>query len=329
MSGMSAAMRVALTAATLLMCAATWISPVMAQQWPTKTITAISPFGPGTSLEAAARPVFEPMARELGQAIVIEHRPGAGSTTGSAAAARATPDGYTVLLQSSTFAIAHSVFKNRAYDTLQDFIPVVAFGVQPYVLVVSPSKGYKTVADLIKAAKSTAGAMNFASLGVGSAPHVAAERFRMSAGIDAQNVSFRGPPEALTETMTGRIDFYFIPLGSALSLIKDGKLTALAVSTATRAEELPDVPTIKEAGLKEDGFELWIGLFAPAKTSNEIVMKLHAAAQKSMQDETVKQRLRALSLKSIPMTPQQFADYFRKDVAETADVIAKAKIEIQ
>jgi tripartite-type tricarboxylate transporter receptor subunit TctC len=301
----------------------------LAQQWPSKAITAISPFGAGTSLEAAARPVFEQMSRDLGQPIVIELRPGAGSTTGSAAAARATPDGYTLLLQSSTFAIVHSVFRNRTYDTLRDFIPIAAFGVQPYVLVVSPSKGFKVLGDLIAAARSNPGKMNYASLGVGSAPHVAAERFRLSAEIDAQNVSFRGPPEALTETMTGRIDFYFIPLGSALSLIKDGKLTPLAVSTATRAAELPDVPTIKEAGLKEEGFELWVGLFAPAKTSAEIVDRLHAAAQKAMQDETVKQRLTALSLKAIPMTQTQFADYFRKDVENTADVIARAKIEIQ
>ena len=329
MSGIGAAKRMGFTAAALLMCAATLSSPSTAQQWPTKTITAISPFGPGTSLEAAARPVFEQMARELGQSIVVEHRPGAGSTTGSAAAARATPDGYTLLLQSSTFAIAHSVFKNRTYDTLQDFIPIVAFGVQPYVLVVSPSKGYKTAADLVSAAKANPGKLNFASLGVGSAPHVAAERFKLSAGIEAQNVSFRGPPEALTETMTGRIDFYFIPLGSALSLIKDGKLTALAVSTAARAEHLPDVPTIKEAGLKEEGFELWVGLFAPAKTSNEIVSKLHAVAQRAMQDDTVKQRLSSLSLKAMPMTQQQFSEYFRKDVAETAYVITKGKIEVQ
>jgi tripartite-type tricarboxylate transporter receptor subunit TctC len=144
-----------------------------------------------------------------------------------------------LLLQSSTFTIAHSVYRNRSYDTVKDFIPIVAFGVQPYVLVVAPSKGFKSVADLIAAAKANPGKMNYASLGVGSAPHVAAERFRLSAGIEAQNVSFRGPPEALTETMTGRIDFYFIPLGGALSLIKDGKLIPLAVSTAQRTNKCP------------------------------------------------------------------------------------------
>jgi tripartite-type tricarboxylate transporter receptor subunit TctC len=304
------------------------VQPAIAQGWPTKPITAISPFGPGTSLEAAARPVFEPMARELGQPIVIEHRPGAGSTTGSAAAARATPDGYTLLLQSSTFTIAHSVYRNRSYDTVQDFIPIVAFGVQPYVLVVAPSKGFKSVADLIAAAKANPGKMNYASLGVGSAPHVAAERFRLSAGIEAQNVSFRGPPEALTETMTGRIDFYFIPLGSALSLIKDGKLIPLAVSTAQRTNKLPDVPTIREAGLQESGFELWVGLFAPAKTPAAVVAKLHAAAQKAMQVDQVKQRLDALSLQPMPMTQEEFSAYFRKDVNDTAAAIEKAKIQI-
>jgi tripartite-type tricarboxylate transporter receptor subunit TctC len=305
------------------------MQPAMAQEWPTKPITAISPFGPGTSLEAAARPVFEPMARELGQPIVIEHRPGAGSTTGSAAAARATPDGYTLLLQSSTFTIVHSVYKNRSYDTVRDFIPIVAFGVQPYVLVAAPSKGFKSVADLISAAKADPGKMNYASLGVGSAPHVAAERFRLSAGIEAQNVSFRGPPEALTETMTGRIDFYFIPLGSALALIKDGKLTPLAVSTVQRTNKLPDVPTIREAGLQESGFELWVGLFAPAKTPSAIVAKLHAAAQKAMQVDQVKQRLDALSLQPMPMTLEQFYAYFRRDLEDTSSVIEKAKIQIQ
>lgn len=304
------------------------MQPGSAQDWPTKPITAISPFGPGTSLEAAARPVFEPMSRELGQPIVIEHRPGAGSTTGSAAAARATPDGYTLLLQSSTFTIAHSVYKNRSYDTVQDFIPIVAFGVQPYVLVAAPSKGFKSVADLISAAKANPGKMNYASLGVGSAPHVAAERFRLSAGIEAQNVSFRGPPEALTETMTGRIDFYFIPLGSALALIKDGKLTPLAVSTAQRTSKLPDVPTIREAGLQESGFELWIGLFAPVKTPPAIIAKLHAAAQKAMQVDQVKQRLDALSLQLMPLSQEQFSAYFRKDIEDTAAVIGKAKIQI-
>ena len=194
----------------------------------------------------------------------------------------------------------------------------------------SPSKGYKTVGDLVSAAKADRGKINFASLGVGSAPHVAGERFKLAAAIDAQNISFRGPPEALTETMTGQNDFYFIPLGSALALIRDGNLTPLAVSTAARAEELPDVPTTKEAGLKDEGFELWVGLFAPAKTSAEIVEKIHVAAQKAMQDETVRQRLSSLSLKALPMTQKQFADYFRRDVGEkTAAVVVGARIEIQ
>ncbi|MDP2410036.1 MAG: tripartite tricarboxylate transporter substrate binding protein [Pseudolabrys sp.] len=303
-------------------------SSALAQQWPTKPITAISPFGPGTSLEAAARPVFEKMSQDLGQAIVIEHRAGAGSATGSAAAARAAPDGYTLLLQSSTFSIVHSVSKNRTYDTLKDFTPIASFGAQPYVLVTAPSKGYRTLGDLIAAAKTSSGKMNYASLGVGSAPHIAAERFRLAAGIEAQNIAFRGPPDALTETMTGRLDFYFTALGSALALIKEGKLTALAVSTTARAKELPDVPTLKEAGLKEDGFELWLGFFAPANTPADIVGRLHAAAQKAMQDETVKQRLATLSLTSTPMTLEQFAEYFRKDVEDSAKIVSRAKIEI-
>ena len=205
--------------AGLVFCVVAGGNSAVAQDWPSKAITAISPFGPGTSLEAAARPVFEDMVRELRQPIVIEHRPGAGSTTGSGAVARSAPDGYTLLLQSSTFAIVHSVYKNRPYDTTRDFVPIVTFGVQPYVLVVSPSIGFKGPPDLVAAAKANPGKMNYASLGVGSAPHVAAERFRLAAGIEAQNVSFRGPPEALTETMTGRIDFYFIPLSRERTIV--------------------------------------------------------------------------------------------------------------
>ena len=238
----------------------------MAQSWPSRTINAVVPFGPGTSIEAAARPIFEQMARALGQPIIIEHRPGAGGTTGAAAVARATPDGHTLLVYSSSFAISHSIHKNRRYDTLGDFIPVLPFGVQPNVIVTAPSRGFKTLAELIEAAKAKPGSMNYASIGVGSAPHIAAERFRLSAGFQAQNVPFRGPPEALTETLTGRIDFYFVPLGTALPLLKEGKLQALAVSTSKRATALPDVPTTTELGLKDLAFDLWIGLFAPAGT---------------------------------------------------------------
>jgi tripartite-type tricarboxylate transporter receptor subunit TctC len=168
--------------------------------------------------------------------------------------------------------------------------------------------------------------MNYASIGVGSAPHVAAERFRLSAGIEAQHIPFRAPPEALTETMTGRVDFYFVPLGTALPLIKEGKLVALAVSTSKRASALPDVPTTTETGLKDSAFDLWIGLFAPAGVPAAVVQRLHAEGQKALQAPAVRERLTTLAMEPMPMSSAEFAAYFRKDVDDYADLIKRAGI---
>jgi tripartite-type tricarboxylate transporter receptor subunit TctC len=314
-----------LSAALLILSA----GPLAAQTpaWPGRTITAVVPFGPGTAIEAAARPLFEQMAKELGQPIVIEHRPGAGGTTGAAAVARAAPDGHTLLVYSSSFSIAHSIHPNRPYDTLRDFIPVIPFGVQPNVIVTAPSKGFKTLADLIAAAKAKPGSMNYAHIGVGSAPHVAAERFRLSAGFEAQHIPFRSPPEALTETLTGRVDFYFVPLGTALPLIREGKLVPLAVSTSKRATALPDVPTTTEAGLKDSAFDLWIGLFAPAGTPPAVVERLYAEGRKALEAPAVRERLNTLAMEPMPMTSAEFAAYFRKDVEGIAELIKRAGIK--
>ncbi len=301
--------------------------PLIAQSWPTRTITAVVPFGPGTSIEAAARPLFEQMARELGQPIIVEHRPGAGGTTGAAAVARAVPDGNTLLVYSSSFSIAHSIHPNRPYDTVRDFIPVIPFGVQPNVIVTAPSKGFTTLAELIAAAKAKPGAMNYASIGVGSAPHVAAERLLLSAGFTAQHIPFRAPPEALTETLTGRIDFYFVPLGTALPLIGEGKLQPLAVSTSKRASALPNVPTTTELGLKDSAFDLWIGLFAPAGTPPNVVERLYAEGRRALETPAVKERLSALAMEPLPMSSAEFAAYFRKDVEDIAELVRRAGIK--
>ena len=311
-------------AMTLVIAAA---GPSIAQSWPTRTITAVVPFGPGTSIEAAARPLFEQMARELGQPIIVEHRPGAGGTTGAAAVARATPDGHTLLVYSSSFAIAHSIHPNRPYDTVRDFIPVIPFGVQPNVIVTAPSKGFKTLAELVAAAKEKPGAMNYASIGVGSAPHIAAERLLLSAGFTAQHIPFRAPPEALTETLTGRIDFYFVPLGTALPLISEGKLQPLAVSTSKRASALPNIPTTTELGLKDSAFDLWIGLFAPAGTPATVVERLYAEGRRALEAPAVKERLSALAMEPLPMSSAEFAVYFRKDVDDIAELVRRAGIK--
>jgi tripartite-type tricarboxylate transporter receptor subunit TctC len=299
------------------------------QTWPTRTITAVVPFAAGNAIDGVGRIVLEEVSKQLGQPIVIENRPGAGGTIGAAAVARAAPDGHTILLYSSSFSISHAIHPNLPYDTLKDFIPVVPFGVQPTVLVTAPSKGFKTLGELVTAAKAKPGAMSFASAGIGAASHMAAERFRVSAGFEALHIPFRGPTDALTAAMQGEVDFYFLPVAPALPLIKDGKLTALAVGTAKRASALPDVPTTTEAGLKDSAYDFWVGIFVPAKTPQEIVTRLHDETQKALDSPAVKDRYAKLGVEPLRLTQEEFVKYFHTDVDETVKLVKAAKIPTQ
>ena len=316
----------AVVCAVLVTAAATL---VFAQAWPTRTITAIVPFAAGNAIDASGRIVMDELSRRLGQPIVVENRAGAGGTIGAAAVARAAPDGHTLLLYSSSFSISHSIHANLPYDTLRDFTPVIPFGLQPTVLVTAPSKGFKTLGELVAAAKAKPGAMSFASAGIGAASHMAAERLRVSAGFEALHIPFRGPTDALTAAMTGQVDFYFLPIAAALPLINDGKLVALAVSTAKRASSLPDVPTTTEAGLKDSAYDFWVGMFVPAKTPHDIVAKLHAETQKALDAPSVKERYAKLGVEPMRMSPEKFAKYFQHDVEDMAALIKTAKIPTQ
>ena len=294
---------------------------VFAQGWPERTIQAIVPFAPGAANDIVGRIVLEQVSKQVNQPIVVENRPGAGGTLGVTAVAKAAPTGHTILVHSSSFASAYSLHKNLPYDTLNDFTAVIPVGKTPTVLVTAPSKGFKTAAELIAAAKAKPGEMNFASAGIGSVSHLAAERFRLSAGIDAQHVPFRGPNEAFTELMAGRIDFYFLPLAPALPLVKEGQLIALAVSTDTRALALPNVPTTAELGLKDSGYVFWTGFFVPARTPRDVVDRLHYESQNAMQVPAVQERLAKTGAEPMPMTVNAFGEFFRDDVLSTAKLM--------
>jgi tripartite-type tricarboxylate transporter receptor subunit TctC len=300
--------------------------PVLAQAWPTKTVIVVVPFGPGNALETIGRPVLEQLSLRLGQPFIVENRAGAGGSTGTAYVARAAADGYTVLFHSSTLSINHSFHANRQYDTMADFIPVVPLGLQPTLLVTAAGKGINTAGELIEAAKARPGAMNFASAGPGSTSHLAAERFRLAAGIDAKHVPFRAPADALTETLTGRLDFYFPPISVALPLVQDGKLVPLAVSTKSRSAALPNVPTSTELGLKGSAFEFWIGFFLPAKTPREIVVRLHAETQSVLDTPAMKERMRTFGYEPMKLSPEHFAAFFREDIEDLARSMKAAGI---
>jgi tripartite-type tricarboxylate transporter receptor subunit TctC len=307
-------------------CSIVAITPASAQNYPTKPITAIVPFGTGNANDVVGRIVLDQVSKQIGQPFIIENRPGAGGTTGVAAVARAAPDGYTILWHSSSFAAAASLYKSLPYDTFADFAAVGPAGQQPTVLVAAPSKGWKTVADLVAAAKANPGKLNFASAGIGAASHLAAERFRVSAGFTAQHVPFRSPGEALTEVMTGRIDFYFLPVAAAFSFIKQGQVVPLAVSTEKRAAQLPDVPTTAEAGLKDASYAFWTGMFVPAKTPSDIIKRLHDEMEKAMAVPAVQEKLANTGVEPMKMSSEEFGKYFREDVRSTAELAQKAGI---
>jgi tripartite-type tricarboxylate transporter receptor subunit TctC len=301
--------------------------PAGAQTWPSKVIRVVVPFAAGSTTDIVPRLIFEQLGPQLAQTIVVENRAGAGGTIGSAAVARADPDGYTLLVNSNAHTIAPAFYPALSYHPARDFAAVVPLGISPNVLVVSPARGFKTVADLVAAAKAKPGSLNFSSVGVGSATHLSAERFRLSAGIDVVHVPFKGGAEAMTEVIAGRIDFYFGPVGIVLQQVREGKLLALVQNGERRSSALPEVPTTREAGFADAEFPIWFGLFAPPKTPPAIVAKLHDEALKAIQSPKTAEKLAGLGVDPLPMSSDEFAKFVEREVAANAALVKAAGIQ--
>ena len=296
-----------------------------AQNWPARPIRAIVPFSAGSTIDVIGRIVLDPLSAALGQPIVVENRGGAGGTIGTALVAKAEPDGHTILVHASAHSAAPAVYPNLPYDPALDFSAVSAFGSVPNVLVISPAKGIKTLKELVEAARK--GSFTFASAGVGSATHWAAERLRLSAGFDAVHVPFRGGPEALTDVMTGRVDFMCIGITSGLSFIRQGRLLPLAVSTRTRSSALPDVPTTIEAGYPDSDYTFWNGMLAPAKTPRAIVNRLHAEMQKVLREPAVIEKLKLQGVEPMPLTPAEFDALIAKEIQSNIALVKAAGLK--
>jgi tripartite-type tricarboxylate transporter receptor subunit TctC len=301
----------------------------LAQSWPTKSMKAIVPIAPGSVIDIVPRVVFGQLAAQLGQAIVVENRPGAGQTLGASLVARSDPDGYTLLVNSSAHAIAPALHPNLAYRPAQDFVAVASLGVTPFVLVASPDRGFKTARDLVAAAEAKPGAFNFSSPGAGSASHLSAERFRLSAGVAAVHVPFKGGAEMIIEVIAGRIDFAFVALGAALPQIRGGKLAALAVNSAARSSALPDVPTLREAGFSDAEYPMWLGLFLPTRTPREIVDKLQRETLKALQEPSVKDKLAALGVDPMEMTPTEFDALVSKEIRMNTALVKAIGLKLE
>lgn len=296
-----------------------------AQSWPTRAIRVVSPYPAGSASDTTARVVLDQVSQSLGQAMIVEPQPGAGGVVGFAAVARAAPDGYTVVTSSTSMANGLVLHSHLPYDPVRDFIPVVMFGVQPNLLVASKQSGFKTVADLVAAAKAKPGTLTFASAGIGSTSHMAGERFRLATKIDVRHIPFR--ENGLTEVMAGRIDFYFIPLAAAASALASGKLNVLAVSTAKRSPLLPNVPSVAEAGYPGAESSFWVGLSAPAKTPMSVVNKLHDATEQALQKPEVKDRLAKLGIEPQLMSVEEFGKFFKQDYDSTLQLAKDAGIK--
>jgi len=297
-------------------------------EWPRgQVIKFVVPFTAGSGTDVVARLLGEKLGPALGTSIVVDNRAGAGGTLGAALVAKAPPDGYTLLVHSAGHVVNPSIYANLSYDTQKDFAGITPLASLPNVLVTAPDR-FKDVRDLVEQAKSKPGTLNYGSAGNGSATHMNAEVFRFAAGLQAQHVPFKGTPEALNEAMAGRIDWFFAPMVSALSLVQSGKLKALAVGTAKRSDVLPQLPTTVEAGVPGSEYLFWVGLFAPARTPTAIVEKLHDEVAKIMTSVEMKERLDKLGAEPFLLSPAAFDKFIVDETAKSQQVVRAAGIKV-
>jgi len=309
-----------------LMTAARADSP-QANAWPSRLIKATIPFGAGSATDVVPRLFFDRLAVELGQPIVVENRAGAGGTLGTAAVAKADADGYSILAHSSALTIAPAIFTNLAYDAGRDLSSVLMLGSAANVMIVPVSRPWKTAQDFLAAAKEKGASITFGSVGVGSAVHISAEKFRLAAGIEAVHVPYRGGSDVIADILGGRIDFYFCPLATALPLIREGQVRALVVSTPKRVVDLPDVPTPAEVGLKDAESGIWFGVFMPSKTPRDIVEKFHAAGMKVLNGPDMQRSLQQLGVEAYPMSPKDMDALVERETAANLLLIKAAGIK--
>jgi len=298
-----------------------------AQGWPARPLHVIVPFTAGSATDIIARTVFEQVGRQVGQPVVIESRLGAGGTTASAAVARSDPDGLTVLFTSSAYTITPLIQANLPFDPLQDLVGVTPVANLPNVMVIPPGRSFKTLPAMVAAAKASPGLLNYASVGPGTASHVIAELLKLRASFQAQHIPFKGPAEALTEIMAGRVDFFIVPTLPAMPMIREGKLLPIAVSSSQRAAELPDVPTTVEAGFPDSAYNFWFGALLPARTPRAIVERLQREIVAALDEPAVKERVVALGGEPTSLSPSEFEALLKSEIETNAVVVRAAGLK--
>ena len=310
--------RIALAAAAL---AASMLAPASAQQFPDRPIKIIVPFGPGGFTDVAARILQKELAPAIGQSIIIENKPGAGSTIGTAEVSKAKPDGYTLVMISTAHVISPHLYKAMPYDPIRDFTPVMKLAEGPYVLVVHPSLNVKSVGELIAAAKKEPGKIDYASSGNGSAQHLVGALFTTMAGAQLNHVPYKGSNQAMNDVVGGQVKVSFVGVPNALPNLQNGKLKALGVSTRKRYAELPDVPTIEEAGVPGYDATIWLGLLAPPGTPREVVQKLNTEITRVLSAPEARKLMASAGVDVATSQPDEFGRLLQSELDRWGKVV--------
>ena len=298
-----------------------------ARGYPSRPIRVVIGFTPGGQPDIVTRLIAPKLGEALGQPLVVDNRPGAGGVVGTKIVADAQPDGYTLLTASSSHAIAPAIYATLPYDTLKDLAGISMTSNACYVLVATPSLAVKNVPELVAMAKARPGQLNYSSAGTGSGMHFAGEVLKQAMQIDALHVPYKGVPEALNDTVGGRVQFTMGPLGASMGLVRDGRLRALGVSSLKRASSHPDLPTIAESGYPGFHWTSWGGLFAPAKTPRAIINQLNRETVRALNEPEILQRFAALGMEAAPTTPEQLDKFVTEQLALVMQLAKKAGIQ--
>jgi tripartite-type tricarboxylate transporter receptor subunit TctC len=296
-------------------------APAAAQTYPSQPIRLIAPFPPGGSVDITARLISEPLAKELGVRLIIDNRSGASGNIGMEAAARAAPDGYTVVLNTIPLVTNQSLFEKLTWDPMRDFAPIGMVATSPHVLVVPAKVPVKNVDELVRLAKSSPGKLSYASAGVGTTFHLCGEMFKDSTGTFILHVPYRGGGPALLDTLAAQVDMSFPTMSAALPHIKAGTLRALAVTDTTRSSLLPEVPTLREAGVKDFQFTQWLALLAPAKTPPAVIDRLNGALKNALNTPEVKEKFQSQAFEAFITTPDEARKYLAEEVQRFSKLI--------
>ena len=300
-----------------------------AQAWPSRPVRLVVGFTPGGGVDINARMLAGKLTEILGQTVVVENRPGAGTNIASEFVAKSAPDGHTLLINTAALAINMSLYKNVPFDTLRDFAPASVFSESQNILLVNAAKPYKSAAEVVAAARARPGALSFSSAGSGSTQHLAGELFKLQTRTDILHVPYKGSAPSLTALIAGDVDLIFINVPAVLPHIKSGRLRPLAAAGARRTDLLPDVPTLKEAGINGVEVSVWYGVLAPAGTPREIVATLAAAITRAARSPDIRQKLIEQGAEPVGNSPEEFAALLRDEVARWREVVRVAGIRLE